>query len=42
MTNRIDTARERFARAIFDTWEPAEVEALVRLSRKFADALKNQ
>jgi DNA-binding MarR family transcriptional regulator len=42
MTNRIDKARERFARAIFDSWEPADVEALVRLSRKFADALKNQ
>jgi DNA-binding MarR family transcriptional regulator len=41
MTNRIDTARERFARAIFEAWEPQDVEALMRLMRKFADALKS-
>ena len=40
MTNRIDKARERFARQIFDSWEPQDVEALVRLSRKLADALQ--
>lgn len=40
MTNRIDAARERFARAIFDSWEPQDVEALMRLMRKLADALK--
>lgn len=40
MTNRIDSARERFARAIFDSWEPQDVEALMRLMRKLADALK--
>lgn len=39
MTNRVDAARERIARATFDSWEPQEVEALIRLMRKFADAL---
>lgn len=41
MTNRIDAARERFARAILDSWEPKDVEALLRLMRKLADALKS-
>jgi DNA-binding MarR family transcriptional regulator len=41
MTNRIDAARERFARAIFDSWQPQDVEALMRLMRKLADALKS-
>ena len=41
MTNRVDAARERIGRAIFDSWEPEEVEALLRLMRKFADAIKD-
>ncbi len=41
MTKRIDIARERFARAILDSWDPKDAEALVRLSRKLADALKS-
>jgi acyl-CoA reductase-like NAD-dependent aldehyde dehydrogenase len=41
MTDRIDKARERFGRAIFDSWEPQDVEAFMRLMRKFADALKS-
>jgi DNA-binding MarR family transcriptional regulator len=41
MTNRVDAARERMGRAIFDSWEPQEVEVFMRLMRKFADALKN-
>lgn len=40
MTNRVDAARERMGRAIFHTWEPQEVEDLIRLMRKFADALQ--
>ncbi len=40
MTDRVDAARERIGRAIFDSWEPQDVEALIRLMRKFADALK--
>lgn len=41
MTNRVDAARERMGRAIFDSWEPQEVEALLRLMRKFADAIQD-
>jgi DNA-binding MarR family transcriptional regulator len=41
MTNRVDAARERMGRAIFDSWEPQEAEVFIRLMRKFADALKN-
>lgn len=40
MTDRVDTARERIGRAIFDSWEPQDVTALMRLMRKFADALQ--
>ncbi len=39
MTTRLDAARERIGRRTFDTWEPQDVEALLRLMRKFADAL---
>lgn len=42
MTDRLDTARERIARATFESWEPEDVVALLRLMRKFADALKRQ
>lgn len=38
MTNRIDAARERILRAIFDTWDEHDIGELVRLMRKFADA----
>jgi DNA-binding MarR family transcriptional regulator len=40
MTKRIDAARTRIARKVFASWEPSEVEALVRLMRKFADAIR--
>lgn len=40
MTDKIDTARERNARAIFETWDAREVDELVRLMRKFADAVR--
>ncbi|WP_445682928.1 MarR family winged helix-turn-helix transcriptional regulator [Radicibacter daui] len=39
MTARIDAARERLGRQIFQSWEPAELADLTRLLRKFADAL---
>jgi DNA-binding MarR family transcriptional regulator len=39
MTDRVDAARERIGRATFASWEPQDVEALMRLMRKFADAL---
>lgn len=41
MTNRLDAARERIGRRIFESWEPQDVEALLRLMRKFADALNS-
>jgi len=39
MTDRVDAARERIGRAIFETWEVHDVDELVRLMRRFADAL---
>ena len=42
MTERIDTARERIARAIFETWDAHDIDDLVRLMRKFADAVQNE
>jgi DNA-binding MarR family transcriptional regulator len=39
MTDKIDAARERIALAVFETWEADEVADLVRLMRKFADAM---
>jgi DNA-binding MarR family transcriptional regulator len=40
MTNLVDSARERIGRAIFESWDISDVDQLVRLMRKFADALK--
>jgi DNA-binding MarR family transcriptional regulator len=42
MTVHIDAARERIGTAIFASWKPAEIDDLVRLMRKFADAMKDQ
>ena len=39
MTDLVDAAREKIGRAIFETWEARDIEELVRLMRKFADAL---
>ena len=39
MTDLVDAAREKIGRAIFETWDAQEIEELVRLMRKFADAL---
>lgn len=39
MTNRLDGARERLGRNIFETWDVHEIAELARLMRKFADAL---
>lgn len=39
MTELVDAARERMARQIFKSWEPEEMDDLIRLMRKFADAL---
>jgi DNA-binding MarR family transcriptional regulator len=42
MTNLVDAARERIGRAIFETWEARDIDELVRLMRKFADAVKKE
>jgi DNA-binding MarR family transcriptional regulator len=39
MTDAVDRARERLVGAMFATWDDRDVEELVRLLRKFADAL---
>lgn len=39
MTAMIDKARARMGRAIFRTWETRDIDELVRLMRRFADAL---
>ena len=41
MTNLVDAARERIGRAIFETWDAHDIDELVRLMSKFADAVKN-
>lgn len=40
MTDLVDQARDRIGRAIFASWEEREIEELVRLMRKFADAFE--
>jgi DNA-binding MarR family transcriptional regulator len=42
MTNAVDAARERILRAIFAPWDKHDVEELVRLTRKFADAVTGE
>ena len=37
MTDRIDVARERMGRAIFESWDEHDFNELVRLMRKFAE-----
>jgi DNA-binding MarR family transcriptional regulator len=41
MTDAVDAARERVGRAIFSSWKPRDVDELVRLMRKFADAIND-
>ncbi|PYE86517.1 MarR family winged helix-turn-helix transcriptional regulator [Phyllobacterium leguminum] len=40
MTDLVDAAREKMARAIFASWDERDFEELVRLMRKFADDMK--
>ena len=40
MTDAIDRARERIARAVFAPWDEKDVSELIRLMRKFADAVR--
>jgi DNA-binding MarR family transcriptional regulator len=42
MTDAVDAARDRNGRAIFSTWETQDIDDLVRLMRKFADAVKEE
>ncbi len=42
MTDAVDAARGRMGRAIFATWDAREMDELVRLVRKFADAIQRE
>jgi hypothetical protein len=42
MTDLVDGARERMGRAVFESWDPHDIAELVRLMRKFADAVKDR
>jgi DNA-binding MarR family transcriptional regulator len=42
MTDKIDAARERMALAVFASWDAHEIDELVRLMRKFADAIGDE
>ncbi len=42
MTDAVDAARERIGRAIFASWDDREVTELIRLMRKFADAVNDE
>ncbi len=41
MIDRLDAARGQLGRAVFQAWDPGDVAELVRLTRKFADAVKD-
>jgi DNA-binding MarR family transcriptional regulator len=42
MTEAVDAARERIGRRILKSWDPHDIDELVRLMRKFADAIKGE
>jgi DNA-binding MarR family transcriptional regulator len=42
MTDLVDAARERIGRAIFARWDTHDIDELVRLMRKFADAIQQE
>jgi DNA-binding MarR family transcriptional regulator len=42
MTDLVDAARDKIARGIFETWDAHDIDALVRLMRKFADAIADE
>jgi DNA-binding MarR family transcriptional regulator len=42
MTDAVDAARDRMGRSIFSSWDPDEFGELVRLMRKFADAVSGE
>ena len=42
MTDLVDAAREKIGRGIFETWDMHEMDELVRLMRKFANAVSSE
>jgi DNA-binding MarR family transcriptional regulator len=40
MTDAVDAARDEIGQAVFATWDSREIDDLVRLMRKFADAVQ--
>ncbi|WP_158809517.1 MarR family winged helix-turn-helix transcriptional regulator [Beijerinckia sp. L45] len=42
MTDKVDAARDRIGQTIFKSWDQPDIDALVRLMRKFADAVKDE
>ena len=42
MTDLVDAARDRIGRAIFDSWDQHDIDELVRLMQKFAEALSSE
>jgi DNA-binding MarR family transcriptional regulator len=42
MTDLIDAARERIGRTVFATWDSRDIDELVRLMRRFADAMNDK
>ncbi|WP_438754606.1 MarR family winged helix-turn-helix transcriptional regulator [Pararhizobium sp. O133] len=42
MTDKIDAARENIARSIFKNWEQHDINELIRLMRRFADAVNEE
>jgi DNA-binding MarR family transcriptional regulator len=42
MIGLVDAARERIGRTVFETWDTNDIDELVRLMGKFADALRDQ
>jgi DNA-binding MarR family transcriptional regulator len=42
MTDKVDAARDRIGKAIFQHWERHDIDDLVRLMRKFADAVTDE
>jgi DNA-binding MarR family transcriptional regulator len=42
MTDKVDVAREKIVRALFADWEQDDVKELIRLMRRFADAVTRE
>ncbi len=42
MTDLLDAARERIGLGIFESWDVRDIDELVRLMRKFADAVSSE